>query len=375
MARVLLVASYAPSLVNFRAPLIGALRDAGHDVHVAAPDAKAVIAASSLASIVTAHETALDRAGGNPLADLASIAGYHALMRRVAPSHVLPYTIKPVIYATLAARLAGVPHRFPMLTGLGYLFESDSPRALWMRRVIAPVMRAALRGADAVIFQNPDDRETIRRAGLLAQDARAKVVDGSGIDLDHFTPQPQPSSPAVLFVGRLVAAKGVAEFAAAARIVRARRPDVAFRIAGWIDAANPSAIAQADLDRWVADGDIEYLGRLDDVRPALAAASIFCLPSLYEGTPRTGLEALATGRAIVTTDAPGCREIVREGSNGHLVPVRSAQAIADAALSIVDTPGRAAAMGEASLAYARERYDVRRVNAEMLRIMRLEAIR
>ncbi|MFC3580128.1 glycosyltransferase family 4 protein [Sphingomonas hylomeconis] len=368
-----MIASYAPSLVNFRGPLIRTLAGAGHEVHVAAPDAVATIAGSNLADIVTAHDTTLDRTGGNPFADFGTLAGYRKLIRAIRPSHVLSYTIKPVIYGTLAARLERVRHRFALLTGLGYVFESKSARARLMRTLIWPLYRAALKGAEAVIFQNPDDAATLRRARLTGPGQRVVIVSGSGIDREHFRPAPVPAGKSVLMIGRLVAAKGLLDYVAAARIVRAAHPDIEFRIAGWIDEANPSAISRADLDGWVADSTIVYLGPLDDVRPALADCTLFCLPSYYEGTPRTVLEALATGRPVVTTDAPGCRETVRDGWNGRLVPVRDPQALAGAVIEILSDSAKTERMAAASLDYARDRYDVHKVNAEMIGAMGLAA--
>lgn len=373
MVKILLVASFAPSLANFRGPLIRALVAQGHDVHVAAPGAVAEIAGSDLTTLVTAHDTPLDRTGTGLLANMLAIATYHRLMRMLRPSHVLSYTIKPVVFATLAARLAGVPHRFALLTGLGYVFESRTLRARLLRRLIWPLYRAALGGAEAVIFQNPDDEATLRRLRLLTPGQRTLVVNGSGVDLAHFTPAPLAPGRVVLMIARLVKAKGVLDFVAAARLVRASEPGIVFRLVGWIDAANPLAISRAELDGWVADGSIDYLGPLDDVRPALAACTVFCLPSYYEGTPRTVLEALATGRPIVTTDVPGCRETVRDGWNGYLVPPRDPQALAEAILAVLGDRARANEMAAASLAYVCARYDVVNVNAAMIEGMGLMA--
>lgn len=373
VVKILLVASYAPSLVNFRGPLIRALVGQGHDVHVAAPDAVAEIAASGLATLVTAHDTPLDRTGTGPLANLLAIAAYRRLIRRVRPTHILSYMIKPVVFATLAARLAGVPHRFALLNGLGYVFESRTLRARVLRGLIWPLYRTALGGAAAVIFQNPDDEATLRRLRLMSSGQRTIVVNGSGVDLQHFVPAPLAAGRIVLLIARLVKAKGVLDFVAAARIARERDPRIVFQLAGWIDAANPLAISRTELDSWIAEGSIEYLGSLDDVRPALAACTLFCLPSYYEGTPRAVLEALATGRPIVTTDVPGCRETVRDGWNGYLVPPRDPQALADAILAVFDDRERTTRMAAASLTYARSRYDVVAVNAAMMNGMGLAA--
>ncbi|GGI75382.1 glycosyl transferase [Polymorphobacter multimanifer] len=373
MSKVLLIASFAPSLVNFRGPLIRALVGLGHEVHVAAPGVRAIIAASELASIVTAHDTPVDRTGTGLMANLREIAVYRQLIRRIRPAHVLCYTIKPVVLGTLAARLERVPHRTALLTGLGYVFESASLRARMIRLAISPLYRAALGGAEMVIFQNPDDEATLRRLRLVAPAQRSIVVSGSGIDLERFLPVPLAEGRVVLLIARLVKAKGILDFVAAARIVRSRDPRIVFRLAGWFDDANPVAISRSEVAEWVREGTIEYLGALEDVRPALAACTVFCLPSYYEGTPRTVLEALATGRPIVTTDVPGCRETVRDGWNGYLVPPHDPAGLADAILKLLGDRAETERMADASLSYARDRYDVNKVNADMVEGMGLAA--
>lgn len=372
MANILLIASYAPSLVNFRGPLIRTLVAQGHVVHVAAPEAQAVIAASGLAGMVTAHDIPVDRTAIGILANLSALAAYLRVIRSVRPSHLLAYTIKPVVFGMLAGRLAGVPYRHALLTGLGYVFEHGSMRARLLRVLIWPVYRAALRGA-VVIFQNPDDAAVFQRLRLVSRDQHVAVVNGSGIDLDQFRPVPLGNGKVVLLIARLVEAKGVLDYVAAARIVHRSMPEAVFQIAGWIDAANPGAITRQALDEWIADGTIDYLGPLEDVRPALAACTVFCLPSYYEGTPRTVLEALATGRPVVTTDVPGSRETVRDGWNGRLVPPRAPAALAEAILAVLDDRRDAERMAAASLSYARDRYDVVKVNASMIDAMGLAA--
>lgn len=372
MAKILLIASYAPSLVNFRGSLIRTLVAQGHVVHVAAPEAIDVIAVSELAGVVIAHDIPVNRTAIGVLANLAALAAYVRVIRLVRPSHLLGYTIKPVVFGTLAARLARVPYRHALLTGLGYVFEHPSLRARVLRVLIWPVYRAALRGS-VVIFQNPDDAAVFRRLRLVSPGQQITVVNGSGIDLDQFRPSPLGAGRVVLLIARLVEAKGVLDYVAAARIVRQRMPDAVFQLAGWIDGANPGAITRQALDSWVADGTIDYLGPLDDVRPALAACTVFCLPSYYEGTPRTVLEALATGRPIVTTDVPGSRETVRDGWNGRLVPPREPTLLAEAILAVLGDRPAAERMAAASLSYAQDRYDVVKVNASMIDAMGLAA--
>lgn len=370
--RFLLLASFAESLLTFRGPLIAALQARGLQVHVAAPGlvAGSPVRARLAALGVQVHDIPMQRTGTNPLTDARSLWALWRLMRRVRPDHVLGYTIKPVIYGTLAAWLAGVPRRFALITGLGYAFTAPGQRG-GLRRLVQGLYARALARADLVFFQNPDDEALFRQRGLLAPGARSCVVNGSGVDVAAFAVAPLPAgAPHFLLIARLLGDKGVREYAAAARRVKARHPQVVCALVGWID-SNPDAISQAELDGWVAQGTLDHLGRLQDVRPAIAACSVYVLPSYREGTPRTVLEAMAMGRAVITTDAPGCRETVADGDNGLLVPVRDADALAEAMFKFVHAPDLAARMGERSRQIAEERYDVHKVNAVMLREMGL----
>jgi glycosyltransferase involved in cell wall biosynthesis len=254
-----------------------------------------------------------------------------------------------------------------MITGLGYaLIERGTVRGRLVGGVARTLYRAGLAGCDAVIFHNRDDRDVFERLRLLPPRARRVVVNGSGVDLERFAVAPFPDGPPVcLYLGRLSRRKGIHEFVDAARLVRRSRPDVRFRVLGWPE-AGPGGVGAAAARAWEREGAIEYLGVADDVRPHLAAATVLALPSYSEGTPRSVLEAMATGRPVVTTDAPGCRDAVTDGDNGLLVPVGDAAALAAALLRVLADPDLARRLGRRGRAIAEERYDVRRVNAVML---------
>lgn len=371
--RFLLIASLAESLINFRAPLIAALQARGLQVHVAAPDLPHddPIRQQLQARGVVVHHIALRRTGTNPVADVQTLCSLWWLMRRMRPSHVLGYTVKPVIYGSLAAWLAGVPRRFALITGLGYAFQQQGQGGA-LQAVVQRLYVLALARVQTVFFQNPDDEALFRQRALVAPGARTCVVNGSGVDVAQFAVAPlPPGPPCFLLIARLLGDKGVREYAQAARRVRALQPGVRCLLVGWID-TNPDAIAQHELDAWVQDGTLEFLGRLSDVRPAIAACTVYVLPSYREGTPRTVLEAMAMGRAVITTDAPGCRETVVQGDNGFMVPVQSADALEQAMLRFVHDPGLAARMGQRARQMAEDKYDVHKVNAVMLRAMGLE---
>src|SRR5678815_2706982 len=212
-----------------------------------------------------------------------------------------------------------------------------------------------------VIFQNTDDRDELARVGAVPAGARIAIVRGSGVDLAHYAPSPLPSGPPVfLFLGRLLRDKGIAEYVGAARSVRARHPDAICRIAGWLD-PNPQSLSRQQLDAMVAEGTVEYLGAPDDVRPHLAAAHALVLPSYREGTPRSVLEAMSMNRAVITTNAPGCRDTVIDGESGLIVPVGDAQQLAAAMIRLIASRDLLTRLAAAGHVRAVELYDARRV--------------
>jgi len=369
---VVVLGGFAESLVVFRGPLLRTLAERGHRVVAAAPAAPAAVVDALAAMGVEYRDVPFERTALRPDRDLRTLGALVGLFREIRPGAVLAYTVKPVIYGLLAARLAGVPRRFAMITGLGYAFIGTGLKARLAGAAARRLYRLSLKGADRVFFQNPDDRALFERLELVRGPEQAVMINGSGVDLDAFCPAPlpPPGNPSFLLMARLLRDKGICEYVAAARTLRAKYPEAVFRLAGWID-DNPAAVSERELRAWVAEGAVEYLGRLDDVRLALAGASVYVLPSYREGTPRTVLEAMAMGRPVVTTDAPGCRETVRHGVNGYLAPVRDAGALARAMERFLVEPELIEAMGRKSRQIAAEKYDVRKVNAVILETMGL----
>lgn len=315
-------------------------------------------------------DVALERHSMGPLANLAYAAALKRLIAEVRPDVFLAYTAKPIVWGVPAAKAVGVPMVAALVTGLGYAFTDGSEVKRRLAKIALGVLyRRALAKCDRIVFQNPDDLATFRALGVLRRAAPTAVVNGSGIDLTRFTPTPVPDAPRFLMIARLLRDKGVREYAAAALALKQRHPEVSFRLAGYLD-PSPDSITREELHGWIAGG-LEFLGELSDVRPALADCSVYVLPSYREGTPRTVLEAMAMGRAIVTTDAPGCRETVVEGENGFLVPPRETKGLELAMERMIANPEGRRAMGQASRALAERKYDVREVNREMMRLLQL----
>lgn len=368
--KIIVVGGYAPSLLNFRGPLLATLVGRGHDVTACAPEMTENVRHGLEALGVKHFEIPLARAGISPTGDMKTFLALRRLFRELQPDRILAYTAKPVIYANLAARHSGGFPVYSMITGLGYAFGTLDLRQKLVGAIVRALYRAALKRSSGVLFQNPDDRKLFSDGGLLPRSMPVTMVNGSGVDLDWYRPAPLPQKPVFLLIARLLADKGIREYFEAAGILRKRYPAARFLLAGWMD-PNPMNIQPDELARWQESGIIEYLGNLDDVRPAYASCSVYVLPSYREGTPRTVLEAMATGRAIVTTDAPGCRETVSDGDNGYLVPVRDSAALAIAMERFLVDPGLAERMGQASLDRAREKYDVRKVNEVVMDAMKL----
>tara|TARA_R110000850_G_scaffold276059_2_gene416820 strand:+ start:5581 stop:6702 length:1122 start_codon:yes stop_codon:yes gene_type:complete len=370
----LLIASFPDSVIKFRGPLIDALLRAGKEVHVAMPgvEPQGGVALALARKGVHLHSVPLQRTGLNPITDLRLLAALVSLMWRIRPQYVLSYTIKPVIYGSLAAWLTGVKHRFALVTGLGYAFtDAASGKRALLRRLIQSLYRFALKCTHRVFFQNPDDEALFRDLKLLSETVPSSVVNGSGVDIAEYVAFAPPDKPCFLLIARLLGDKGVREYAQAAQSVKAVHPEAVFRLVGWID-DNPDAIAQRELDHWVHSGLLEFMGKVDDVRPMISECTVYVLPSYREGTPRTVLEAMAMGRAVITTDAPGCRETVVDGDNGFLVPVKNVDALASAMIKAIESPDLVKRMGQRSRLVAETKYDVHKVNAAMLEGMGIQ---
>lgn len=304
----------------------------------------------------------LSRQGLNPIFELATLFDLYRLLGEEKPDLVFNYSIKPVIYGSIAARWRHVGDIFSMVTGLGHLFMDQGAKYKMIRSIIFPLYRTALRGNKAVFFQNPDDKTLFIEYDLLPDD-KGFVVNGTGIDLEEFQPVDLRDRPTTfILVSRLLWSKGIREFVEAARILKKRHSEARFQVLGMFD-DNPSSIKRSQLEAWQREGVIEYLGATEDVRPFVNRASVFVLPTIYrEGRPRAVVEAMAMGKPIITTDTPGCRQTVIEGHNGFLVPVKDVPALAKTMERFINSPRIIKSMGECSRKMAQEQYDVHNVN-------------
>jgi glycosyltransferase involved in cell wall biosynthesis len=355
--RVAIAINASWNIVNFRAGLVRALVAEGYDVLALAPEDAYSTRLSDLGCRYV--PVPMDNKGTSPLQDLRLLLRFRRILRRERVDAFLGYTIKPNTYGSLAAHTLGIPV-INNVSGLGTAFIRET----WLTRVVKLLYRSALGRSRLVFFQNEDDRTLFVEAGLVDA-GRTALLPGSGIDLDRYRPASadDPSRDGAfrfLLVARLLWDKGVGEFVEAARLVRARVPGVRFQLLGFLDVENRTAVSRATVEGWVAEGVVEYLGTSDDVRPLLGAADCVVLPSYREGTPRTLLEAAAMAKPLIATDVPGCREVVDDGRNGYLCPVRDAAGLADRMLRMLEaSPEARERMGQDSRAKVEREFDER----------------
>ena len=370
MTRIVVVGAYPPSLLNFRGALLRALRKVGHVHCISAPACPQV--SGQLAEWGISHSSIpIQRNGLNPTKDIQTLLALRKVMKRTEPNVVMAYTVKPVVWTGIALRLLsrshGTTRYVPLITGLGYAFESRTGVRQILRRIVVALYRAALARANIVLFQNQDNRDAFVQMGIVAY-AKTAIVDGSGVDIRHFAKRALPvvgREPGLTFllIARLLGEKGIREYAAAAESVKADFPRARFLLLGPED-SSPDAISVPERTQWNA---VEYLGSAEDVRPYINRCHVYVLPSYHEGMPRTVLEAMSIGRPILTTNTSGCRETVIDGQNGWLVPKADADALAHRMRWFLKNSDQLEKMGQCSRKIAQNRFEVELINRKMLR--------
>ena len=369
MPKIMIVAGLGSSLLRFRGDLITSWLDQGYQVVAAAPGSEVAKQLKQLK--VDYNMIPLNRTSINPLKDISLFYSLISLIKTEKPDYLFFYTVKPVIYGSLAALFYRQAEVVSMISGLGYAFTESNGWRKVLQLLVTSLYRLALSRNKLIFFQNPDDQNYFVKKKIVSR-RKAVRVNGSGVNIDHFSDTPFPEGPvSFLLIARMLIEKGIAEYIEAARIIKNKYPDIIFRMVGWAFDDNPSAIEQKKVEVWQKEGIVEIFGETDDVRPFIAEAGVYVLPSYREGTPRTVLEAMAMGRAIITSDAPGCRETVVEGANGFLVPIKNSIALAEAMEKFILEPELIRKMGVESRKIAEEKYDVHKVNEIINRAMGL----
>jgi len=365
-----IIAGYAKSLINFRGELIKTLVKKGHQVVALAPEKGFE---GDLASIGAQYQPIpLKRTGTNPLNDLRVFFVLISTLKKLQPDLVFCYSVKPVIYGSLAARIVKISQVYSMITGLGYVFVGGALKHRVLMWLVRLLYRQAIKNNKKVFFQNPDDMRSFKELDILTDENKAVLINGSGVDVNKFAyAKPKINPITFLLIARLIWDKGIGEYVEAARLIKKRYPNVVFRVLGSFD-SNPAAISQKQVREWVQEGLIEYLGETDDVRPYIKDSSVYVLPSYREGTPRSVLEAMSMGRAVITADTPGCRETVCHGVNGFLIPVKNSQALVEAIERFILNSELIFDMGVKSREIAVGKYDVHKVNRVIMQAMGLD---
>ena len=301
------------------------------------------------------------RKGINPIQEKETISGIRELYEAEKPDLVHHFTIKCVIYGSLAAKETGIKSIVNSITGLGYMFLSNKPHVKVIREVVKHLYKKALADTQ-VIFENPDDRKLFLDMGLLNEE-NSHVVLGTGIDTERFVPEPPTNSiPLTILPARMIWDKGIKEFVDAAQMIRDEGVNARFALIGSNDTGNPTCIPFDQLTKWQKEGNVEWWGWQDDVPTFISMSHIVCLPSYREGLPKILIEAASCGRPIVTTDVPGCREVVKDGCNGYLVQEKNAEALKEALLKLINDPEKRLEMGKASREIAIEKFSNEIVN-------------
>lgn len=366
--RLLFVVTEDWYFVSHRLPHAAAAIEAGFEVAVATRIGRheRLIRDSGL----SLFPVSFNRSGIGPIEEMRTLAQLLRIYRRYAPDIVHQVALKPVVYGSIVARLAGVKGVVNALGGLGYVFSSQGRRARLLRNVARPALKLALRGGNKrLIVQNEDDRRRIVE-GRLADASSVRLIRGAGVDPQGYGRSDAASQPPlVVLPARLLREKGVGEFVAAARLLKARGVGARFALVGQPDTMNPASVMQQEVDDWVAEGAVEAWGWRDDMPAVLAQTQIACLPTYYgEGLPKSLLEAAASGCALVATDIPGCREIVRHEETGLLVPSRDPEALADALQRLIANPELRLTYGDAARRLVESDFSMRRVVGETLDI-------
>lgn len=370
--QIAILHSNANYLTGLRLPFMRELRRLGHDVVAMAPNMEPKHISILDGDGIEGVRCDLDATGFNPIVDLRNMCRLALLLRKLRPAIVFTNTAKPVIYGTFAAKLAGVSRRYALVSGLGYAFTDDgmirNRRKSFVRAVISVLYAMALRLNGEVIFQNHDDLQELCSKRICNR-KRAHVVAGSGVDIYEYGYQERRQTELTfILVGRMLVEKGVRNYLEAARIVKRELPQAKFLLVGDVD-NNPSALTISEIQPYILDGTVSYIRGVTDVRPWLYQANVFVLPSYREGVPRSTLEAMSTGLAVITTDVPGCRETVSDGVNGLLVNVRDTRTLASAMIRLGKDPSLIARMGRASRDLVEAAFDVNLINRDMCRIM------
>jgi len=365
--KIVVLSSHTPSLFWFRMDMMQEFINKGHEVIALGADPETEWKDKFREHNIDYRQLYVERNGINPFKDLKTLIELCGFMKKENPNKVFTYQAKTIIYGSIAAKLNGITEVYTLIAGLGSIFRGTGIRNKILKAIMIIEYKIACRCSKIVFFHNIDDKNEFVSNGLINAD-KTVIINGSGVNLEKFQPAPIPSELVFLFIGRLIKDKGIVEYLEACRMVKSQYPKTRCLLVGPYD-SNPSALKPEELRPYMDDGIIEYFGEQSDVRPFIAQCSTYVLPSYHEGTPKTVLEAMAMGRSIITTNAPGCRETVVNGVNGFLIPVKDSIALFEKMKWFITNQDEIKKMGQVSYQLCQDKFDVRKVNKDMFRYL------
>lgn len=365
--KIAVISSHTHSLFWFRIDMMNEFIVKGYDVIAVGQESEDLWREKFNEYGIKYRQIYVERNGINPLKDLKTLKQLNVLLKEEKPNKIFCYQAKSIIYTCLAAKKYQITEVYPLIAGLGSVFRGDTLKSKVLKSIMAYEYKAALRNSKIVMFQNNDDLSLFIKHKIVSE-SKCRIINGSGVDVKKFQIMDLPEHPTFLLIARLIKDKGVMEYLNACRSIKQKYSEAQCLLVGPYD-TNPSALKPHELESYIKDGSIIYFGEQDDVRPFIQQSSVFVLPSYHEGTPKTVLENMACGRAIITTDAPGCRETVIEGLNGFLVPIQNVDALIEKMILFIEKPHLAKKMGEEGRKMVELKYDVRIVNSSIMDIM------
>ncbi|MBU5331131.1 glycosyltransferase family 4 protein [Anaerocolumna aminovalerica] len=367
--KIVVLSSHTASLFWFRMDMMKDFIKHGHTVIAIGSESEDSWENQFREKGIRYKQIFVERNGINPFSDLKTYKQLRQFMKEEKPDKVFAYQAKTVVYGSLAAKANRITEVYLLIAGLGSVFRGDGFKNKFIKMFMKIEYKAACKASKKVFFQNKDDKDEFINNGLIKED-KIVIINGSGVNLERFRPEPLPEIPAFLFIGRLIKDKGIMEYLEACRRIKVEYPEVRCMLVGPYD-SNPSALRPNELQPFMEQGIVEYFGEQSDVRPYIKQCSTYVLPSYHEGTPKTVLEAMALGRSIITSDAPGCRETVTDGYNGFLVRVKDIDGLVEKMKTLIEDIPMGKQMAERSLKLAREKYDVNLVNKLIIKTMGL----
>ena len=370
--KVAVLSSHTPSLFWFRIDMMKAFVACGWEVVAIGQSPESAWREKFNGFGIVYRQIFIERNGMNPLKDIRMLNALIDLLKKEMPDKIFTYQAKTIIYGGLAAHKCKIDEVYSLIAGLGSVFRGKGVKNKILRMVLKYEYKIACRYSRAVFFQNIDDRNVFLDEKIVPMN-KAVIINGSGVNLEKFVPTKLPDKTAFLFIGRLLKDKGVCEYLEACKAIKSEFPDIRCLLVGPFD-SNPSAITPVELQMYIDSRIVEYFGEQEDVRRFIDQCSVYVLPSYHEGIPKTVLEAMASGRAIITTDAPGCRETVEDGVNGFLVPIRDLHSLITKMRYFIDTSEASQKMGERSRRMAEDRFDVHKINESILSTMGISSL-